>query len=80
MKFAELAKIQDWSADAACGIVIGSAEIGDFDKISHAAQTVGGSVTYFETGKPPEWETTDAQNAILSRLQNVFMAGRVQKR
>jgi hypothetical protein len=76
LKFTQLAKIQDWSADAAYGIVIGSAKPGDFEGISHAARTVGGSATYFEIGKPPQWEATDGEKAILSRLQNAFTAGK----
>ena len=62
-----------WSADAAFGIVKGTAS-GQDEAIEKSAAEVGGSVYFFKRGDPPRWSPSPEERAVLSRLASAFKA------
>jgi hypothetical protein len=69
LKFVKSAELNDWSADAAFGVVIGRAGIIDTDRLNGAARAVGGKCTLFIGGNPPMWEPTAEEKLIILQIK-----------
>jgi len=72
LRFIENARIVNWVADAAFGVVIGPYADGDVAAIENAAESCGGSATFFADGQLPRWKLNPSEQAILERLKKVF--------
>ncbi|MGD0540691.1 MAG: hypothetical protein ABSB33_04140 [Tepidisphaeraceae bacterium] len=73
LRFAERAGVVDWVADAAFGVVIGPYADGQDAAIQSAAESCGGSATFFSDGRPPRWTLNPAEQTILERLRKAFV-------
>lgn len=63
----------DWSADAAFGIVVGACAVDQQERLKHAAGNVGGSVIFFREDRSPENLSLDNNVAsLLLRLKDKF--------
>ncbi len=71
LAFAKQAKLSQWIADAAFGIVLCSLADIDREAVAGAAATVGGSVTFFSDGQP-QWRPSDVQTRLLAELKKAF--------
>ncbi|HEX8521779.1 MAG TPA: FAD-binding oxidoreductase [Tepidisphaeraceae bacterium] len=68
----ERAKLKNWVADAAFGIVLGSTDAGSITALRDAARQLSGSVTIFG-GDEIEYEpANDGQRHLLERLKKSF--------
>jgi hypothetical protein len=72
LSFVAQASLKNWSADAAFGIIIGPSANLNVASIRSAAENHGGSTTFFQAGRPPQWEPNEAEQAILAALKNAF--------
>jgi FAD/FMN-containing dehydrogenase len=71
VEFAHAARIADWSADAAFGVVVGLAQVAEHDRIRAAARAVGGNVHFVTAGRAtPEYDPGVMQ--LLARLKVAF--------
>jgi hypothetical protein len=73
LAFVERAGVAKWTADAAFGIVIGP-YADDADVIERAAESCGGSATFFADGQPPRWKMNPGEQAILEGLKKAFVS------
>ena len=65
--------VEDWCADAAFGVVIGSHTSGERDAIDRAARSAGGSVIFFdESGRPRNLSLSPGVASLLGRLKHSF--------
>jgi glycolate oxidase FAD binding subunit len=71
LECAREAKLADWAADAAFGIVVGRTERSRHEAIVAAARAVGGSV-YFVEGGRLQVVLDEASRALLRRLKDAF--------
>jgi glycolate oxidase FAD binding subunit len=81
-EFVSRAGVRDWVADAAFGVVVGSAEDGEgARRVREAASGLGGGVTLFggpgdgtnaASGRVPELSTSPAERRIIDRLKDAF--------
>lgn len=73
-EFVALAKLGDWVADPAFGIVLSSpTAAGSMDEVRRAAETVGGTVTITSPRQSRfELSTSDAQRRMIERLKQAF--------
>lgn len=71
LSFVELAKLQNWIADAAFGIVTGPND-GREAAIRATARDVGGSATIFHEGRPPQWEPNAIEARVLEELERAM--------
>jgi hypothetical protein len=72
LEFARQAGLQNWSADAAFGIVRGNYSAQEIERIEKAAESVGGSVLFQSKNNDPRWRATAQEREILSRLRLAF--------
>ena len=71
LEFVRAARLSDWAADAAFGIVVGMTEGAKHEALRAAARGVGGSV-YFVEGGRTHVELDEATQALLQRLKAAF--------
>jgi len=74
-EFAATMPIDDWSADAAFGIVVGALpDDRDVARLRESAATVGGTLATFHGlyGRPIELSTNRGERQIIERLKNAF--------
>ena len=72
LRFAADAALRDWIADAAFGIIIGRFSEIDIPIIESAAESCGGSATFFAPNQPPKWPRNAVEEATLSAIRNAF--------
>jgi hypothetical protein len=72
--FAEQAKVMNWVADAAFGIVIGPYANGQEAAIENAAENCGGSAAFFAADQVPRWKMNPVEQTILERLKRAFVS------
>ena len=79
--FVKTASLENWVADAAFGIIIGSCDLNDAPRLQGAADGVGGSVTIFDaSGKPQNFSPDPIVQNTLRRLKYAFDPdGRLEK-
>jgi hypothetical protein len=73
LAFVERAVVANWSADAAFGIVIGPYADNE-DAIESAAESCGGSATFFADGQPPRWKMKPGEQTVLEGLKKAFVS------
>ena len=71
--FVKRAGVINWSADAAFGIVIGPYADNE-DAIESAAESCGGSATFFAAGQPPRWKMKPGEQTVLEGLKKAFVS------
>jgi hypothetical protein len=74
LRFAADAGVSDWIADAAFGIIIGRYGDTEIPTIERAAESCGGSATFFAPDQPPKWPQNTVEEAALSAIRNAFVA------
>ncbi|MGD0464899.1 MAG: hypothetical protein ABSB74_20635 [Tepidisphaeraceae bacterium] len=73
LRFAERAGAVNWVADAAFGVVIGPYADGEDGAIQSAAESCGGSATFFSDGQPPRWKLNPTEQTILEKLKKALV-------
>ena len=72
-EFAALAKLGDWVADPAFGIVLSSPTGGNTDEVRRAAERVGGTLTVTSPRQSRfEFSTSDLERRMIERLKHAF--------
>jgi hypothetical protein len=72
MQFTAEAKLTDWAADAAFGIVVGRRVEGSEGALFAAAKSAGGKAWFTESDGVPVYNATPAEQALLRRLKAAF--------
>src|SRR5437868_14656263 len=71
LEFARRAALDDWSADAGFGVVVGFTSPARWDAIRGAAHALGGSVHFVEGGRT-RVQLEAGRRALLLRLKDAF--------
>lgn len=70
---ARLADASEWTADAAFGVVLGSAQKKTVtERIRQAAESVGGCTIIWEEGKQPSLSPHPSERPVIERLKRAF--------
>lgn len=73
LRLAADAGLKDWIADAAFGVIIGRYSEDDVPIIDRAADSCGGSATFFDPDRAPKWPRNSVEEATLTAIRNAFV-------